>query len=156
MYYLVQTNIARWHNHLEESVIEEFNSQIDAVNKHAEVNDGFIWRYESNDNGMEVKGAFGDKIVFNMSIWDSLESLRNFSYKGQHSELMNNKQRWFMKLNQATACLWWIPKTEIDEGSYPSVATAKQKLDQVDQYGPSRAAFTFANFYSMPVTNGTR
>ncbi len=150
MYYLVQANIARWHNSLEENLIREFNSQIDAVNKLAETNDGFIWRYESNDNGAEVKKAFGEKIVFNMSVWSSLETLRGFSYRGQHSEIMKNKQRWFMKLNQVTACLWWIPKTEIDNGTYPGIDTAKEKLEQVDRFGPSRAAFTFANFYAMP------
>lgn len=153
MYYLVQVNIARWHNNLEENLIKEFNSQIDAVNQLAETNEGFIWRYESHDEGKEVREAFGDrKIVFNMSIWNSLEALRNFSYRGHHSEMMKNKQRWFMKLNQATTCLWWIPKSEIDDGIFPSVSAAKEKLDQVDQYGPSRAAFTFANFYAMPTS----
>ena len=64
-----------------------------------------------------------DMIIVNMSVWDSVETLREFVFRSEHAGYLRRRSEWFEKLADASTALWWIP-----EGQTPTVEDAKAKL----------------------------
>lgn len=48
-------------------------------------------------------------IIVNMSVWESVESLREYAYKSAHSKVMRDRKRWFEKFEGPYYALWWVP-----------------------------------------------
>ena len=75
----------------------------------------------------------------NMSVWESIETLRDFTYSPQHLKVFRDRARWFEKPDQPHYCLWWIPA-----GHIPTVAEARGRLESYQQHGATPYAFWFS------------
>ena len=42
-----------------------------------------------------------DRIIVNMSVWQSVEALRNFVYRSDHVDVMRRRREWFERMVQA-------------------------------------------------------
>jgi hypothetical protein len=73
-----------------------------------------------------------------MSVWESIESLRQYVYQTVHAELLRHRHEWFDKFVGTYTALWWVPA-----GHRPSIDEAKKRLAYLEEYGPSEFAFTF-------------
>jgi hypothetical protein len=73
-------------------------------------------------------------IIINMSVWESVDALRNFAYRSTHAELIRQRRQWFEKFSGAFAALWWVPAGHIE---------AKKRIAHLDTHGPTQFAFTF-------------
>lgn len=78
-----------------------------------------------------------------MSVWDDMESLKNFVYKTIHVELIQNRDAWFDKIINVHQAMWWTP-----EGTLPKSKKPK-KLEYLQKHGPSQEAFTLAKSFSQ-------
>jgi heme-degrading monooxygenase HmoA len=136
---LAQYNIARAHAPLDSPVMAEFMARLDEVNGLADGHPGFVWRLQS-DNGSAayLRPYDDDRLLVNMSVWRSLEELRAFVYKSGHAAVVRRREEWFGKAEAAYQVLWWVPA-----GHRPSVEEGKARLAQLQERGPSAAAFTF-------------
>ena len=56
-----------------------------------------------------------------MSVWENIETLKNFVYKSLHVDLIRDRDVWFNKIINAHQVLWWIPVRHI-----PSVSEGKE------------------------------
>jgi hypothetical protein len=137
--HLAQVNIARARAPLDGPEMAEFVSRIDQVNALSDGSPGFVWRLPSGTGGDSYLRPYDDdRILFNLSVWRTVEDLRAFVYRSVHAEVMRRRQEWFEKFDGAYVALWWIAAWRI-----PSVDEAKARLAHLDRHGPTPTAFTF-------------
>ena len=137
--HIAQVNIARMKAPLDDPVMAGFVAQLDEINALADRSPGFVWRLQGPENNATYLRPYDDdRIIFNMSVWESIEALKRYVYYSPHVEVWRKRQDWFEKFDGAYAALWWVPK-----GHIPGIDEAKQRLAHLDAHGPSPFAFTF-------------
>jgi hypothetical protein len=138
-YHIAQVNIGRIVAELTDPAMAGFVNRLDEINALADESLGFVWRLiESEGNATYLRPFDDDRMLLNMSVWETVEQLRHFVYKTVHIELLRERQSWFEKLAGVYTALWWVP-----EGHIPGVDEAKQRLAYLEAHGPSEFAFTF-------------
>ena len=147
-YHLAQINIATAKAPLDSPVMKGFVDQLDAINALADNSPGFVWRLQTDDGDATALQVFdNERIIVNISVWESLDALKTYVYAGDHLTVLKNKKSWFEKMAGPALALWWIP-----EGHIPSIADAKAVLETLKSAGPSPEAFTFAKPFPAPST----
>ncbi|SMD34069.1 protein of unknown function [Reichenbachiella faecimaris] len=144
-YHLAQFNITKLKADLDNPMMKEFRDFLAPVNLLAEESPGFVWRFkdENGDAAIEVETPFEDPSIFvNMSVWEDYESLRSYTYDTVHSYFLKSRKKWSEKMDSHQVVLWWVEK-----GQVPSLALAKNKLDQLEQQGSSPSAFSLRELY---------
>ncbi|MGH2717876.1 MAG: DUF3291 domain-containing protein, partial [Actinomycetota bacterium] len=82
-YWLAQLNVARLRAPLDSPELVGFVDLLDPINALADAAPGFVWRHQG-EHDHEV-GLLGDPdLLVNLSVWESLEALRDFTY-GDHA-----------------------------------------------------------------------
>jgi heme-degrading monooxygenase HmoA len=136
---LAQVNIGRVRAPLEDEIMQGFVARLDEINALAEASPGFVWRLKSDVGPSSYLRPYDDeRILVNMSVWESVEALKNYTYRSVHAELLRDRKSWFEKFEGVFLALWWVP-----EGHIPSVDEAKKRLEHLEAHGPSQFAFTF-------------
>ena len=139
-YELVHFNFAMAKRPLDHPDMAGFTSQLDAVNRLASASPGFVWTPAEGEAGDAV-ATFGSPLVLaNMSTWRSLEDLRRFTYEGQHGLALRRRREWFDAPMVLDTCSGGCRRDIGLTGSRP-----KRRLEQLDAYGPTPEAFTFAS-----------
>jgi hypothetical protein len=142
--HLAQLNIAKPKFHLEAPEIADFVNNLDPINAIAESSPGFIWRLQDESGDATNIQAFDDpEIIVNMSVWESVDSLKGFMFKTHHIDFLKRKKEWFYPLDEAAYVLWWIP-----QGHIPSVEEAVARLMHLRENGESAHAFSFKSNFS--------
>jgi hypothetical protein len=145
-YHLAQVNVAQMVAPLDSPVMADFVRQIPAVNALADATPGFVWRLATEDGDATGVRAYDDPtVLFNLSVWDSVEALKDFTYRAGHVGVFRDRSRWFKPPAQPHLALWWIPA-----GHLPSVEEAVERLAFRRSQGDTAAAFSFAKPYSAP------
>ena len=139
--HIAQVNIGRMKAALEDPVMAGFVARLEEINALADRSPGFIWRLQTSEgNATYLRPYDDDRILFNMSVWESIEHLKRYVYYTAHVEVLRQRQAWFEKFAGAYTALWWIPK-----GHIPGIDEAKKRLARLDAQGPTQFAFTFKN-----------
>jgi hypothetical protein len=137
--HLAQLNIGRLVATLDDPRIADFVAQLESINQLAESSPGFIWRLQSeNGNATDLSYNNDPLIIANMSVWQSIETLRDFTYKSGHTAVLRDRKKWFQKMSSPHYCLWWIP-----EGHRPTLTEGRIKLEHFQQHGPTPESFQF-------------
>jgi hypothetical protein len=145
-YHLAQINIGRALVATDHPQFADFMAALDPVNALAEAHPGFVWRFQTDEgNATAVRPYDDDRMLINFSVWTDLESLRDFTYSGDHVAIMRRRREWFEKMTDLYLALWWVPT-----GHHPSVEEAVARLEHLRQCGPSPEVFTFREFYPPP------
>jgi hypothetical protein len=145
-FHLAQVNVARMAAPLDSPVMADFVAQLPAVNAMADRAPGFVWRLETAAGDATALQPYDDPMMLvNMSLWESLESLQEFTYRAGHREVFRDRARWFEKPAQAHMAIWWTPA-----GHIPSVQEAVQRLEFRRRFGDCPAAFSFAHPSPVP------
>ncbi|MFI5121575.1 MAG: DUF3291 domain-containing protein [Vicinamibacteria bacterium] len=136
---VAQVNIALPREPLDSPALAEFVANLEPVNALADSAPGFIWRLQDESgDATSIKAFDDDRLIINMSVWESVEALWSFVYDGGHLEVMRRRREWMTKLAETHMALWWVPV-----GHRPTVEEARQRLDHLRAHGPSEHAFTF-------------
>ncbi|OBT26018.1 hypothetical protein A9266_05330 [Vibrio tasmaniensis] len=143
---LAQLNIALAKDPLDAPEIKDFVDNLDLVNGIAESSEGFVWRLKDESGDATNIKAFDDpNMIVNMSVWDSVDSLKNFMFRTHHRDFMRRKNEWFHRLAEDTYVLWWVEDEHI-----PSLDEAIERLDHLREVGDTPYAFTFkTNFTEL-------
>jgi heme-degrading monooxygenase HmoA len=137
--HLAQINIGRMRGPLDGPIMAGFMARLDDLNALADKSDGFVWRLQGDaGNNTYLRPYEDERIIVNMSVWESLEHLRAYVYSSPHAELLKHRRDWFEKVESSILALWWIPA-----GHIPTVGEAKLRLASLDAHGPTQFAFTF-------------
>ncbi|MBD8511382.1 DUF3291 domain-containing protein [Photobacterium sp. WH24] len=140
---LAQLNIALAKYPMDAPEIKDFADNLDPVNAIAESSEGFIWRLQDESGDATSIQAFdAPNMLINMSVWESVDTLKNFMFRTHHRDFMRRKAEWFHRSAEDTYVLWWVEDDHI-----PTIAEAKERLDYLRNKGDSPFAFTFkSNF----------
>jgi heme-degrading monooxygenase HmoA len=137
--HLAQVNIARLKAPLEDPLLAGFVARLDEINALADRSPGFVWRLQTSaGNATYLRPYDDDRILFNLSVWRSLEDLQAYVYKSAHVEVLRMRHEWFETFQGAYVALWWVPA-----GHIPSVDEARKRLAHLEANGPTPFAFTF-------------
>ena len=145
-FHLAQANVARIRAPLDSPIMEGFRSQLDRINAIADSSPGFVWRLQTDKgNATAIRAYEDDRILFNMSVWESLEALRHYVYRSDHAGPLRNRREWFESLEGPILVLWWVPA-----GHIPSIEEAKARFATLKSRGTSAEAFTFREPFPPP------
>ncbi len=139
-HHLAQINIGRLHFPLEAPETAEFTEALDRINELAEASPGFVWRLKDDDGNsssyVSVPGHEDPLDIVNFSVWEDLESLKNFMYKTDHVGFLRRRTEWFAPAEEVVTALWWIPA-----GTTPDIVDAYRRLDHLRANGSSDLAW---------------
>ena len=146
MFHLAQLNIARLLAPLDSEQLAGFVAALEPINAPADAAPGFVWRLQTEEGDATSVQAFDDPwMLVNMSVWESMEALREYVYRGPHAEIMRGRRQWFAKAMRPYMVLWWVPA-----GHTPTPAEAIERLDLLEANGPTSEAFTFRTWFPPP------
>jgi len=138
-FHLAQVNIGRMKAPLESEAMSDFRARLDEINALADQSPGFVWRLQNESgNATYLRPYDDDRILFNLSVWESVDHLKAYVYRTAHAELLRDRRSWFENVERANAALWWVAA-----GHRPGVDEAKERLAYLEEWGPSQYAFTF-------------
>jgi hypothetical protein len=146
--HLAQINIGRLIAPLDDPRIAGFVAQLAPINKLADESPGFVWRLQSaSGNATDIIYAHDDpSINVNMSVWETLDALKDFVYRSRHLGVFRDRGQWFEKMDLPHYCLWWVPV-----GHIPTVAEGRERLEHYQKHGSTPEAFWFSEWYPAPV-----
>jgi heme-degrading monooxygenase HmoA len=141
-FHLAQANIALLRAPSSDPSNAAYVARLDEMNALADGSPGFVWRYLTDSRDPSQREFDDPLVLFNMSVWESLEALHAYTYRTAHSEVYARRKTWFDEPEAPTglgrlAC-WWVPV-----GERPTVAEAKRRLRAIREKGPTAEAFTF-------------
>src|SRR5262245_6000923 len=132
-------NIARMRAPIEDPLMADFVARLDEINALADGSPGLVWRLQSPEGNAQYLRPYGDdRILFNLSVWESVEALREYTYRSAHREVFARRYDWFEKFDAPQLAMWWVPA-----GHRPSVDESKKRLERLLSDGPSPFAFHF-------------
>lgn len=138
-FHIAQVNIGRVKAPLDNPIMAGFVTRLDEINALADRSPGFVWRLQTTEgNATYLRPYDDDRILINMSVWETVEALKHYVYRTVHAELLRQRHDWFEKFSAAYLALWWVPV-----GHIPGIDEAKKRLAHLDLHGPSQFAFTF-------------
>ncbi len=133
---MAQLNIATLRHPIDDPRIADFVDALPVVNGAGEQSPGYVWRLQSDSGDATDIHVFDDPLVIvNLTLWESLETLKAFAYRGLHRDFFRRRAEWFVEGSSRTA-LWWVPA-----GAIPTTDEAKRRLDFIDAFGVSPYAF---------------
>ncbi|HEU4611592.1 MAG TPA: DUF3291 domain-containing protein [Kofleriaceae bacterium] len=149
MYQLAQANVAYALAPADDPRLADYIARLDEINALADRSPGFVWRYLTDSRDPEQREFDDPLVLFNMSVWESIEALHAYTYRTAHAEVYAARRRWFVDVKAVVGghalAMWWIPR-----GERPTVADAKERLAAIVAHGPTERAFTFKQRFPPP------
>ena len=110
-YHLAQVNIGRIRGPMDGPVMAGFVARLDEINALADKDPGLIWRLQTPAGNATYLRPYehDDRILINMSVWRSFETLKKYVYRSAHAELLKQRNVWFEMFRGVYVALWWVP-----------------------------------------------
>jgi hypothetical protein len=147
-HYLAQVNIGHMVAPLNDPQMAGFVARLDEINALADASPGFVWRLQTPEGNATAVQAFEDELIlFNLSVWTSLDDLSRYVYASEsnHREVLKQRRRWFQRFDGPYMALWWIPQDHL-----PTVEEAKERLASLETAGATQYAFSFKKPFPPP------
>ena len=142
-FHIAEVNIARMKGRLEDPVMAGFVARLDEINALADRSPGFVWRLQTPEGNATYLRPFDDELlIINLSVWETIETLKAYVYRSPHQELLRGRDEWFERFRGVQLAMWWVPA-----GHRPGVDEAKKRLAHLEAHGPSQMAFTFRSIF---------
>lgn len=140
--HIAQLNIGRALAPVDSPLLDEFIAALDPINALADRAPGFVWRLQTDEgNATAIRPFDDDRMIVNMSVWESIDALAEFVYRSDHVAVMRRRREWFERI-RVYMVLWWVPA-----GHMPSADEAIERLEHLRARGPTPHAFTFKARY---------
>ena len=141
---LAQLNIGLPVAPLDGPELAGFVNGLESVNALADAAPGFVWRLQTEDGDATAIRPFDDdRMIVNMSAWESVEALAAFVYSGEHRTFLVRRREWFVPMREAIQVLWW-------SDGVPTLDEALRRLAHLREHGPAPHAFTFRQPFAAP------
>lgn len=154
-WHLAQVNVAYALGDEKDPAMADFMSQLDEINALAERSPGFVWRYVCDSRDPAQRELADPRVLFNMSVWESVEALHEYAYKTAHGKVFAARRKWFGAWKEHVAklpelgegvpflALWWLPAGEL-----PTAQMGLEKLRLLGAKGAHAQAFTFKRMFT--------
>jgi Domain of unknown function (DUF3291) len=145
-YYLAQINIAKLLEPIDSPLLEDFVDDLNQINEIAESSPGFVWRLQDENGNATGINPFDDtSYIVNLSVWKTIDDLKNFVYNSGHMEVFRKRAKWFEKMKTPHMALWWI-----NSNDFPTALDGKNKLIQLETLGDTQESFSFKLLFENP------
>jgi hypothetical protein len=144
-HHLAQLNIARLRAPLDSPELADFVALLPEINGLAERSPGYVWRLQDDSGDATALRPFEPDVIVNLTVWQSVESLRGFVYRTAHLEPMRRRREWFTPVDGPHLVLWWTPAD-----ARPTMTEAAERLDRLRRHGPTPGAFTLREPHPAP------
>jgi hypothetical protein len=145
VHHIAQLNVARLVAPLTDPALADFAEGLPRLNALADTAPGFVWRLQDESGDATALRPFDDTTLVNMSVWESMESLRDYVYRSPHLDILRQRREFFLAADGPYSVLWWVPA-----GHLPTTDEAGERLARLRANGPGPEAFTFRQPYSPP------
>ena len=139
-YHLVHANVARIRAPLDDPSMEGFTSQIEEIDRLASQSPGFVAQPIPTDQGT----IYSDAYLVNISVWTSVDSLFDFTYRGRHLQALKQRADWFEQSAGPAYVLYWAPVSHL-----PTEREIAERFAYLQAHGPTPHAFTFGQRYTV-------
>lgn len=142
--HIAQLNLARLRYPLDSPEVKEFVDAVPEINALADRSPGFVWRLTTPDTGdaLNVRD-FGDDVIANLTVWETVQALRDYVYRTPHLDYMRRRREWFAHDGLgASLVLWRVPV-----GHIPTLDEARQRREHLIEHGPTPHAFTLRHVH---------
>lgn len=150
--HLAQLNVGRLRAPIDDPMIDDFRTNLEPINALAEASPGFVWRLQDESGDATAIKVFDHELdIINLTVWESIDALADFTYRSDHTEFLRRRREWFERPTEAITCLWWIPA-----GVTPTPQDAVARLEHLREHGPTARAFTFRHRFDadgVPATH---
>lgn len=145
-WHLAQLNVGQLRAPIGHPDTADFADNLDPVNALADAAPGFVWRLRDDGGNATGFARDGDPLrILNLSVWESIETLKDYTYASDHRDFLRRRLEWFTPRVGSHLVLWWVPA-----GHEPTIAEAEDRLRRLEVDGPAPAAFTFASTFPPP------
>jgi hypothetical protein len=146
-YHLAQINIAKLLEPIDSPLLEDFVGDLDRINEIADKSIGFVWRLKDDTGNATNINPFDDSsFIVNMSVWETVDDLKDFVYNSGHMEVFRKRTKWFERMKTPHMALWWVKV-----GDYPTAEDGKNKLLELEKYGETASSFSFKELFNAPI-----
>ncbi|MEI7548360.1 MAG: GNAT family N-acetyltransferase [Actinomycetota bacterium] len=137
--HLAQLNIGTLRHPIDHADTAAFVDGLAPVNAEADAAPGFVWRLQTEEGNATSIHAFPDQLtIANLSVWQSIDDLRDFIFRGVHRDFLRRRADWFQPGSRAA--MWWVPA-----GTVPTLAEALARLAFFERFGATAHAFGMAD-----------
>jgi len=145
-HHIAQLNVGILVAHRDDPLVADFMAALDPINALADASPGFVWRLDTPEgNATAIRPYDDDRILVNMSVWESIEALFAFAYRSGHTDVLRRRREWFERYQGPSMVIWWVPA-----GHTPEIEEAKERLALLGRDGPTAMAFTFRDTFPPP------
>jgi Domain of unknown function (DUF3291) len=149
--HLARINVGRAQARLDDSLMSDFVAQLDTINRLAESSSGFVWRLKnaSGASGSYVHAYADPLMLVDLSLWESIETLRAFTYRTAHGVSCaigcagSNRTTRLRSLFGGSRAVTFLRSTKAMRRSIACGASARPRL-------PSRSGNRFLSFERLP------
>jgi len=117
MYHLAQANVAYALADHDDSRMAVYMARLDEMNLLADRSDGFMWRYLTDSRDAAQREFADRRVLFNMSVWVSIEALHAYTYRTAHGEVYASRRQWFSETKAVVGghalAMWWVREGEL-------------------------------------------
>ena len=134
---IAQMNWGRMRYTLDDPRMAEFARALDKIYAEAEAHDGFLWRIPDADVIIQLNAlGYDDHISATVSVWETVESLKEYTFKTHHGDFLERTVEWFEKVKGPQLVIW-----DVDADATPSFAEAFVRLAHLKNHGPTEYAY---------------
>ena len=121
-----------------------FMARLDDLNALADQSDGFVWRLQGDEgNNTYLRPYEDERIIVNMSVWETIDQLRAYVYSSAHAELLKQRRDWFEKFEGVDA------GAVVDSRRpHPDGRGGERAARVARAHGPTPFAFTFRTVFA--------
>jgi MerR family redox-sensitive transcriptional activator SoxR len=148
-WHLAQLNIGRLKHPTDDPRVAEFMDNLDPINALADAAPGFVWRLQDDSgNATAIRGFEDETILPNLSVWESLDDLKNYVFRTDHARFLRRRREWFQPMDDLPVLtMWWVRA-----GHIPTLDEAKARAEHLAEHGPSDHAFSFHPVFDPPTS----
>ena len=135
----------------DDPLVGEFMDNLARINAVADAAPGFVWRLQTElGNATDIQAFPDPRQLVNMSVWESVESFKQYVYRSEHVKFFRRRAEWF-EADAKRVALWWV-----DAGTIPDLDEAIRRVEFLERHGASPYAFGVGNPSKSLVIETTR
>ena len=140
---VAEFNMGRLKHDWTDKRVQDFVEGLERVNRLAARSPGFIWRMPDYEmEAAQLGPPLSDhRVASTLSVWQSVEDLRTFTFKSLHGAFLRRGAEWFEESADPRYVLW-----PVDAAHRPSVQEGLTKLQHLAKHGASESCFDFRWF----------
>ena len=136
---IAQMNWGRLKHFINDKRMIEFAESLNDVYSLAENHTGFIWRISDNNSQSQLSAlGFDEFISSTISVWNNIESLKDYTYNSLHGVYLKRSSEWFEKIDGPQLVIW-----NVENKDQPTFKEAFDRLEHLKNNGPTDYAYSW-------------